>query len=493
MSLTSDFSGTANDNEDLERPTPTGRQMATVLPRSPIEALEPIRPPEPPDHDEPEPNQHPFLGMLDGLFTFFFILACLFVGGFYWVKVQFDKPGPLPTSTVVAIPRGDGVSAIAERLERDGVINDRRVFMTSIIYFMYLKGTGSLKAGEYEFPKYASMRQVLDTLVEGKSIEHKVTFPEGLTTQQIVDRLRANPDLHGDIAEVPPEGTLLPDTYKFGKNDTRQDIIDRMRAAQAKFLVKIWQERDDNIVVGTPEEAVILASIVEKETGRADERPHIANVFQNRLRKNMRLQSDPTIIYGLVGGKAVLDHPIQQDELDRETPYNTYKINGLTPTPIACPGRASIEAVLKPTKTKDLYFVADGTGGHVFAATLEEHNKNVAKWRVVEREVREREAEEAAAQAAAEAQGEGATTGTAEAQGATASAPKLVPGGASATQSKAAGAALAKGGSTVTAADPSAAGSLADLDAISSAQNPFSPEGAPDDEIPPKPLRNPKR
>ncbi|HEY6920031.1 MAG TPA: aminodeoxychorismate lyase, partial [Methyloceanibacter sp.] len=162
MSLTSDFSGTANDNEDLDRPAPTGRQMATVLPRSPIEALEPIRPPEPPDHDEPEPNQHPFLGMLDGLFTFFFILACLFVGGFYWVKVQFDKPGPLPTSTVVAIPRGEGVSAISERLERDGVINDRRVFMTSIIYFMYLKGTGSLKAGEYEFPKYASMRQVLD-------------------------------------------------------------------------------------------------------------------------------------------------------------------------------------------------------------------------------------------------------------------------------------------------------------------------------------------
>jgi UPF0755 protein len=206
----------------------------------------------------------------------------------------------------------------------------------------------------------------------------------------------------------------------------------------------------------------------------------------------MRLQSDPTIIYGLVGGKAVLDHPIQQDELDRETPYNTYKINGLPPTPIACPGRASIEAVLKPTKTKDLYFVADGTGGHVFAATLEEHNKNVAKWRVVEREIREKEAEEAAAQAAAEGLGEGAMTGTAEAQGVTASAPKLV-GGASGTQSKAAGTAVAKGGSTVIAADPSAAGSLADPDALSAAQNPSSPEGAPDDEMPPKPLRNPRR
>ncbi|HEY6670566.1 MAG TPA: endolytic transglycosylase MltG, partial [Methyloceanibacter sp.] len=179
MSLTRDFQGTANDNEELDRPALTGRQVA-VLPRSPIEALQPLRPPEAPEREEPEPDPHPFLRMLDGLFTFFFLLACLFVGGFYWVKVQFDKPGPLATSTVIAVPKGEGVSAIAERLERDGVIDDRRIFMTSIIYFMYVKGQGSLKAGEYEFPKYASMRQVLDTLVEGKSIEHKVTLAEGL-------------------------------------------------------------------------------------------------------------------------------------------------------------------------------------------------------------------------------------------------------------------------------------------------------------------------
>jgi UPF0755 protein len=376
---------------------------------------------------------------------------------------------------VIAIPRGEGVSAIAERLERDGVIADRRVFMTSIIYFMYVKGQGSLKAGEYEFPKYASMRQVLDTLVEGKSIEHKITLAEGLTTQQIVDKLRANPDLHGDIAEVPAEGTLLPDTYKFGKNDTRQDIIERMQTAQAKFLAKVWQERDDDIVVTTPQEALILASIVEKETGRADERPRIAKVFQNRLKKNMRLQSDPTIIYGLVGGKAVLDHPIQQDEVDRETPYNTYKINGLPPTPIACPGRASIEAVLKPAKTKDLYFVADGKGGHVFAASLEEHNRNVATWRVVEREIRAREAEEAAADAAA-------------AQDASAA-----QGGAAGAQPKVAGAAVAKGASGAMAANPGAPGAFADPEALNGGQNPFSPEGVPDDEAPPKPLRNPKR
>ncbi len=178
-----------------------------------------------------------------------------------------------------------------------------------------------------------------------------------------------------------------------------------MQIAQKKFLAKMWEERDPDIVVQTPEEAIILASIVEKETSRADERPLIASVYQNRLRKKMRLQSDPTIIYGLVGGKGVLDHPIQQEELDRDTAYNTYKINGLPPGPIANPGRAAIEAVLKPAKTKDLYFVADGSGGHAFAPSLDEHNKNVAKWRQVERALREQERAEAAAAAAAAAAG----------------------------------------------------------------------------------------
>ena len=280
---------------------------------------------------------------------------------------------------MVVIPKGEGVSGIAERLERDEVITDRGMFVTSIIYFMYLRGAGALKAGEYEFRKAASMRQVLDTLVEGKSIAHKVTLAEGLTSQQIVERIQASPDLQGTITEIPAEGTLLPDTYRFQIGDSRQDIIERMQVAQKKFLAKMWEERDPDIVVQTPEEAVILASIVEKETSRADERPLIASVFQNRLRKKMRLQSDPTIIYGLVGGKGVLDHPIQQEELERETAYNTYKINGLPPTPIGNPGRAAIEAVLKPAKTKDLYFVADGTGGHAFAPSLDEHNKNVAQ------------------------------------------------------------------------------------------------------------------
>jgi UPF0755 protein len=304
-----------------------------------------------------------------------------------------------------------------------------------------------------------------------------VTLAEGLTTQQIVDKIMANPDLHGDISQIPPEGSLLPDTYKFGRNDTRQEIIDRMRAAQAKFLAKVWEERDPDIVVETPEQALVLASIVEKETGRADERPHIASVFQNRLRKNMRLQSDPTIIYGLVGGKGVLDHPIQQDELDRDTPYNTYKINGLPPTPIACPGRAAIEAVLKPAKTKDLYFVADGTGGHVFAASLEEHNKNVVKWRKVEREIRAREAEEAAQQAAAAASGQGEAAGAASA--------------AAVADQTGAAAASEAADMPGTFADPESLTGAAD-GAAPTGQTTSSAAGATDEAVP-RPIRNPKR
>ncbi len=483
MSVTRDLSGTANDNDKRIPASAAGRQVP-VLPRSPAEALEPMRPPEPPDRDEPDPDSHPFLRMLDGLVTFVFLLACLGVGIYYWVKQRFDEPGPLGTSTVFVIPKGEGVSAIAERLERDGVIADRGIFMTSILYFMYLKGQGSLKAGEYEFRKDATMRQVLDTLVEGKSIEHKVTLAEGLTSYQIVQKLMAQPELHGEITEIPPEGSLLPDTYKFGRDDTRQEIIERMRAAQAKFLAKVWETRDEDIVVQTPEEAVILASIVEKETGRADERPLIARVFENRLRKNMRLQSDPTIIYGLVGGKGVLDHPIQQDEVDRDTQYNTYKINGLPPTPIANPGRASIEAVLRPAKTKDLYFVADGTGGHVFAASLEEHNKNVFKWRKVERETRAKEEQEAAEMAAAAAAG-----------GIAGAAPPAVPDDAAAVAGLGGGPDQ-KGLPLNAAGNASiASGAFDDPSVIMDpAPNPFAvpPEAAAGETVP-MPTRNPKR
>ncbi|HBF60964.1 MAG TPA: endolytic transglycosylase MltG, partial [Methyloceanibacter sp.] len=231
----------------------------------------------------------------------------------------------------------------------------------------------------------------------------KVTFPEGWTSQQIVKRLEANAELDGAVSEVPAEGSLLPDTYSFGTKDSKEDILQRMDAAHRKFLAQVWEERDPDIMVKTPEEAVILASIVEKETGVAEERPRIASVFHNRLRKGMRLQSDPTIIYGIFGGSGNRDHPITRDELKQKNPYNTYQIDGLPPTPIGNPGRAAIEAVLKPAKTGEIYFVADGTGGHIFSTTLAQHNKNVAKWRKIEREIRARQKAEAeAAEAAAE-------------------------------------------------------------------------------------------
>jgi UPF0755 protein len=484
MSVTRDLPLTANDNQG-RIPAGGGGRDRSVLPRSPSEALVPQRPPVPPEREEYDPDPHPFLRMFDGLVTFVFLIACAALAVYYWIKVKFDQPGPLQTSAVVVIPRGEGVSAIAERLQRDGIIADRRLFMTSIIYFKYLKGYGTLKAGEYEFPKRATMRQVLDTIVEGKSIEHKVTLAEGLTSYQIVQKLLAHPELKGEITEIPPEGSLLPDTYKFGSNDTRQGLIERMQAAQKKFMEKVWPTRAEDVVVRTPEEALILASIVEKETGIADERPLIAAVFQNRLRKNMRLQSDPTIIYGLVGGKGALDGPITRDDLDKQTAYNTYQINGLPPTPIANPGRAAIEAVLRPAKTNALYFVADGTGGHVFARTLEEHNRNVVKWRKIEREMRAQEAAAKAAQEAAAAAGADAAGGAVETDAADSQA---VPEIAGPPEPGAAVAKTVPGDPTITA------GTLANPDMLMIPAAPFAvpAEAAPGEAVP-APQRNPRR
>ena len=221
MSLTRDIPSTANDNRELVAATRAGRQPVVLAPRSPTETLEPMRPPSLPDREPPEERSHPFLSFLDGLVSLLFIMAGLAAALYYFVRVQFDQPGPLVTSLVFAVPKGEGVSAMSERLQREGVIDDRPIFMTSILYFKYLRSKGNVKAGEYEFRKNATMREVLDTLVEGKSIEHKVTLAEGLTTQQMVEKIKANPDLHGDITQIPPEGSLLPDTYKFGRDDTR--------------------------------------------------------------------------------------------------------------------------------------------------------------------------------------------------------------------------------------------------------------------------------
>jgi UPF0755 protein len=381
------------------------RNDFSVLPRSPAEALEPGQPPEAPSGRKPKrQRQRPVFALMNALFTALFIGLLGLAGAFYYAKMQFDSPGPLNHASVVTIPRGEGVNAIASRLERESIIHDRRIFMAAVLYF---GAQAKLKAGDYAIEARAPMRDVLDTLIEGDAILYQVTIPEGWTSQQIVERLRETEELTGEITEIPPEGSLMPDTYRFARKTERSDIIAQMRQAQEKFMEKVWPSRDPGLPFDTRKEALILASIVEKETGLADERSKVAAVFVNRLRKGMRLGSDPTIIYGLVGGRGSLGRPIYRSEITQETPYNTYVIKGLPPTPIANPGRAAIEAVLKPTETDALYFVADGTGGHVFAKTLAEHNRNVAEWRKIEKRIR---AEQAAAnEAEAKRQAQAAT------------------------------------------------------------------------------------
>ena len=353
------------------------------MPRSPSETREPMRTVDPPIISRRKREYHQTLVFMSGTLTA--MLLCLVAVGLAlgFAKYLYDTKGPLPHSEVIVIPKGEGVSEIADRLERKNIIIDKRVFKAAVMYFGV---QNKLKAGEYEITKQASMRQVLDHLLEGKSIMHSLAFPEGLTTQQLVERISANEMLKGELTTLPEEGSLLPDTYLFTRGTERNELVRRMRTAQQKFLENLWNQRHEDLPFTTKEEALILASIVEKETGIAGERPHIAGVFINRLRKGIRLQSDPTIIYGLVGGVGKLGRGIRKSELEKETPYNTYKINGLPPTPIANPGRAAIEAVLRPKATEDLYFVADGTGGHVFAKTLKEHEKNVREWRKIERQ-----------------------------------------------------------------------------------------------------------
>jgi UPF0755 protein len=307
-------------------------------------------------------------------------------GAALWGMIAAQAPGPLDEPVNVVIQQGQPTTGIAMALEREGVISDHRLFV--IANYLTRSRAGPLKAGEYEFPAEASISQVLSILRSGRAVVHKVTVPEGWTSAQVVERVNAHEALIGEIEEIPPEGTLLPDTYVFQRGVERNVLLARMRDAQAALIDELWDTRAPDLPFDTPEDAVILASIVEKETGVAEERQQVAAVFVNRLRRGMRLQSDPTIIYGITNGEQALDRPIRRSDIDETTPYNTYRIDGLPPTPIANPGRESIAAVLQPGTTDHLYFVADGTGGHAFARTLDEHNANVRRWRQIEREAR---------------------------------------------------------------------------------------------------------
>lgn len=312
----------------------------------------------------------------------------IFAGG-AWFFVSLKKayePGPLLETKIVLIERGKGVAAIADILESEGVVDSALIFK---IFSRVETDQRPLKAGEYEFMQNISMADAMKMMREGKVYDRKVTLPEGVTSWQIVETLKSLEDMAGDVAEVPAEGTLLPETYHYIKNDDRTELLGKMKAAMDKTVAELWPMRVEGLPITTEAEALVLASIVEKETGVAAERKKVAGVFINRLRKGMPLQSDPTVIYGITKGEVQnegqgpLGRRLLTKDLEVDTPYNTYMNPGLPPTPIANPGRASIEAVLNPEVHDYIYFVADGTGGHVFARTLDEHNSNVARWRKI--------------------------------------------------------------------------------------------------------------
>jgi UPF0755 protein len=354
-----------------------------ISPRSPRAALEPEQVPPPPKRSDRARN--PFVVFGNAVITIVLILM-IGVGGVYvYGKQMLETPGPLQEEKLVNIPARSKTRDIADILQREGVIDvNPWAFIGSVFA---LKASSELKPGEYAFQKNASLRDVIATIVEGKVVQHAVTIPEGLTSEQIVARLSDNDIFAGAVREMPREGTLLPETYKFPRGTTRDQVISRMQQTQKRILAEIWERRSPDIPVKTPEQLVTLASIVEKETGKPDERSRVAAVFVNRLRQKIKLQSDPTIIYGIVGGKGTLGRPIKRSEIQQPSPYNTYVVDGLPPGPIANPGRASLEAAANPARTRDLFFVADGTGGHAFTETYDQHQKNVARLRSMEKQI----------------------------------------------------------------------------------------------------------
>lgn len=315
-----------------------------------------------------------------------FIILLIGGGGAAWFWNAFNGNGPLRDEKVLVIPKGSGVNTIADLLAAEGIIDNPLVFKIGVKFFAKDQ---PLHAGEFRFPAAASPRGAMQVLIEGKSVLHRITLAEGWTVKEIFDVLEASPLLDGPLPPPPPEGSLLPETYFFVRGDGRGALVERMKINMAETLARLWGSRDPAVKLATPQEALILASIVEKETGQKDERARVAAVFHNRLKKGMSLQSDPTVIYAVTLGKAPLGRDLTYSDLKLDSPYNTYVIAGLPPAPIANPGEAALKAVLHPAKTKELYFVADGTGGHAFAETLDAHNKNVAKWRKLQKQTKQ--------------------------------------------------------------------------------------------------------
>ena len=318
------------------------------------------------------------------LFFLLLLLSGLFLALSFSLKAyrSFHAAGLHSEMTQIYIAPGTGLKKIASLLEKNGLIKNGLIFQLGV---RLSRKTNALKSGEYQIPPYASPQMIMNILSQGQTFVRKVTVPEGLTSFQIAMILDNAYGLTGKISTLPEEGSLLPDTYYYSMGDTKQSVLDRMHVAMQKTVRDLWSKRRDDLPFKTPEEAVILASIVEKETGVSGERAHVASVFINRLHKGMRLQSDPTVIYALSNGSGILERQLWSNDLKVQHTHNTYVIKGLPPSPIAHPGRAALEAVLNPMDTKDLYFVADGNGGHVFAEDLKEHNINVRRWRNVKK------------------------------------------------------------------------------------------------------------
>lgn len=318
--------------------------------------------------------------MVRKLGCFGLILVILLGGAAFWAVNQWGGKGPSKTNVTVEVPVGATMTAAARELEKAGVIESA----TRFLWLARILGDDTaIQAGEYRVPAGLSQADILKMMQGGRTLQRFVMVPEGMPSILVHERLMAAPQLTGEV-EMPAEGSVLPDSYAYNRGDSRQKVLERMQAAMTKYLAEAWARRKPDIAVKTPQEAIILASIVEKETGKPEERRMVAGVYSNRLKRGMPLQADPTVIYPVTKGKP-LGRRILRSELQAKNGYNTYASAGLPIGPIANPGRASIDAVLDPEQTSALYFVADGSGGHIFADTLEQHNANVQKWYALRR------------------------------------------------------------------------------------------------------------
>ena len=313
------------------------------------------------------------------------VLAAAAGGSYAFLVSRFGAPGPLESSAVLYFPPGTSLNGIARTLAENGAVAREWIFRAGVTL---LGDKRPLRAGEYEIPAHASMRDIAALLKEGRTVVHKLTVAEGLTTKQVLALVSAAAGLQGPIDDPPGEGRLLPETYFYSRGDKRTDMVERMEKKMTETLDAAWAERAPDLPLKSEDEALVLASLVEKETGKPGERPEVAAVYLNRLRKGMKLQADPTVIYALTMGQGGLDRPLTKDDLEIASPYNTYAVAGLPPGPIANPGREAIEAAVRPAESDYLYFVSDGEGGHLFARTLAEHNRNVAKLRRVQKRQR---------------------------------------------------------------------------------------------------------